>query len=161
MPLRERVDCRCAGEGCDGAAVESIDLTAEVLGYLGDYSKPLGKAVAREVDGAVQIGIEIAGGVSYADDMVALMESGVSPIVRPYPDPVRSASRIEGATRVYERLAVAGWIATFTDQRGGFEAATLAGEGRNRRGTGRVEPPGPLETILRRPAESRKRRVWL
>ena len=60
--------------------------------------------------------VEIVTGTSYADDMVTLMEAGVSPIIRPYPDPARSVSRKEGRTLIYETLVPAAWIATFTDR---------------------------------------------
>lgn len=162
MPRFRAVDCRCGPEDCNSALVEEIDLSAEVLGYLDDYSKPLGRATARETREGIETVIEIATDeVSYASDLVVLVEAGVSPIVRPYPDPELSRTRKEGRTLVYESLVPAAWIATYTDQRGGFEAATLAEAEENRRGLERVQPSRPLEAILERPAESSRRRIWL
>ena len=148
MPLRKDVDCRCSGPDCASARVEAIDEPAgELLGYLGDYSKPLGRATAKVAGDVVEVSIDMAEGVQYIDDLVAVMRSGVRPIVRPYPDPIRSVSRKVGKVLVYERLVVAGWIASFTDQRGGFESATLADDAGNRRGLVRVAAPSALEAI--------------
>ena len=148
MPLRKDVDCRCSGPDCASARVEAIDEPAsELLGYLGDYSKPLGRATAKVAGDVVEVSIDMAEGVQYIDDMVAVMRAGVRPIVRPYPDPIRSVTRKVGRVLVYERLVVAGWIVSFTDQREGFEAATLAEDAEDRRGLVRVEPPGALEAI--------------
>ena len=168
MPLGKAVDCRCAGEGCESALVESIDLGGEVLGYAGDYSKPLGAATAKTVKRGgvetVETEIEVATGTSHGADLVALIEAGVTPIVRPYPDPARSESRKEGRVRVYGRLAVAAWIVTWTDQAGGFTPASLAGDAEKRRVVGSLERPASVEAILRPRADSSTpsfRRVWL
>lgn len=155
MPTGAAVDCRCGPGGCDQAIVERIEVTADdLLGYLGDYSKPLGPATVTERGGRLVTAIEIAAGVSYADDLLALLAEGVSPIVRPYPDRARSTIRKDGRVLVYETLAVAGLIATFTDQRGGFEAATLANDPEDRRGKMPVSGSSALE-------RSGRRRLWL
>lgn len=159
MAMRSAVDCRCGPGDCASALVEEIEIGAsDLLGYFGDYSKPLGPATAVIEGGRLVTTIEIAAGVSYADDLVALMESGVSPVIRPYPDPMKSRTRKEGQVLVYDLLAIAGLIVTYTDQAGGFEAATLAGEAENRRGRTRVRASRALD------ADSGgfgRRRVWL
>lgn len=148
MAMKKNLSCRCSGPDCVSARIDAIDEgTPDTLGFLGDYGKPLGKATAKVVGDVVKVEIAMAEGVGYVDDMVAVMRSGVRPIIRPYPDPVRSVSRKVGKVMVYDRLVVAAWIASFTDQREGFEAATLAEDAEDRRGLVRVEPPGALEAI--------------
>ena len=158
MPLRQPVACRCSGPDCDTAAVERIASGPEVLAYLADYSKPLGRAVANIGREEVAVGVEVVGGVSYADDLLETIRGGLSPIIRPYPDPELSKTRKEGRTLVYERLETAGWIVTWTDKRAGFTPATVVADAENRRGGGRLERRIALEapTTIRRRA-----RTWL
>lgn len=166
VPRSLGLQCRCGPGDCEEAVVEGVDLSQDVLGYLGDYSKPLGKATAKATPEAVEVAVEIVTSTSYAADMVALMEAGVSPIVRPYPDPVRSVSRKVGKTLVYEKLAVAGWIATFTDQTGGFPPASLA-EDRHRAprsafdGSERLKARADAPKAVLTGAGGRRQRKWL
>ena len=159
MSLRRAVDCRCGPEGCDAAQVGEIEVSAtDLLGYMGDYSKPLGRATATVDGGQLLTSIEVAAGTSYGDDLLALMREGVNPVIRPYPDPAKSRTRKDGRVLVYDLLSIAALIATFTDQRGGFTAATLGEDRENRKGRGRVERLGASESIL---TPSGRRRVWL
>ena len=160
MFMGQNVDCRCGPGDCEFALVEEVEVTAsDLLGYLGDYSKPLGRATARVDDNRLLTEIAVATGVSYADDLIAMIRSGVSPVIRPYPDPMKSVTRKQGDVLVYERLAVAGLIATFTDQATGYERATLAERPEEGRGLVRVEPPSALEAILER--SGGRVRQWL
>ena len=163
MPLKKNVSCRCSGPDCVSARIDAIDEgTREMLGFLGDYGKPIGKAVTKVSGDVVKVLIDLPKGVGYVDDMVAVMKSGVRPIVRPYPDPVRSVSRKVGKVMVYDRLTIAGWIVSFTDQREGFEAATLTDDGEDRGGLVKVEPLSALggESGGFGTAHNR-RRIWL
>ena len=125
VPIGRSIDCRCSGPDCDTARIVELDLGEDLLGYMGDYSQPLGPAKSKIVKGAVELEIGVADGLTYGDDLVALDRAGVTPIVRPYPDPLRSRFRKVGRTLVYDLLKVAGWIVTFTDQRGGLDDAEL------------------------------------
>ena len=137
MALRRAVDCRCGPQGCDTALVGEFEVTTDdLLGYLGDYSQPLGPATVAERGGQLVTTIQVAAGVSYADDLVALMAEGVAPVIRPYPDAAKSTTRKDGSTLVYDRLAIAGAIVTFTDQAAGFTRATLRDEPEDRTGRG-------------------------
>ena len=159
MRMGAAVDCRCGPGDCDSALVAEVEVSAsDLLGYLGDYSKPLGSASAKVEGGRLVTEIAVATGVSYADDLVAMIRAGVSPVIRPYPDAAKSRTRKEGRVLVYDLLSIAGLIVTFTDQTQGFEAATLSDEAENRKGLVGVAPSGASEAILR---GFPRRRIWL
>ena len=160
MRMGRAVDCRCGPEGCTSALVEEVEVTApDLRGFLGDYSQPLGPGTATVEGGRLVTSIDVAAGTSYADDLAKLIAAGTAPVIRPYPDPEKSVTRKDGTTLVYERLAVAALIATFTDQAAGFTPATLANERRDGRGLGRVERFVAVQPTT---ARNRGRRIlWL
>ena len=160
MRMNANVDCRCGPGDCESALVAEVEVvTEDLLGYLGDYSKPLGKATVKVEGERLVTDILVATGVSYAEDMIQMIRSGVAPVIRPYPDPAKSVTRKVGNVLVYDRLAIAGLIATFTDQATGYERATLADRPEEGRGLVRVEHPSALEAISER--SGGRVRQWL
>lgn len=115
IPLRRRVDCRCRFTGrraARTAIVNRITVTPNLLAYLSDVKRVVGRARTEVVGADVNVTVTLDDALIAAREVAALSRLGVPMAFRPFPDFDASdwETSEDGLLDVYRRLVVAAWI---------------------------------------------------